>query len=55
MSDVHNAHSKAKETEMEQLAHINLPTNINKQYNHDKMVKIVKIVKIVFTKTFNKK
>jgi hypothetical protein len=54
-SDVHNARGDAKETVMAQLAHVNLPTNSSKQYDHDKMMKIVKIVKRVLNDTSTKK
>ena len=52
-SDVHLARGKAKETLMEQLAHVKLPTNSNKQYDHNKMIKVLKIVTRVLTETFN--
>ena len=54
-SDMHLAQGEAKETVMEQLAHVKLPTNSNKQYDHNEMIKLSKIVTRVLTETFNDK
>ena len=52
-SDVHLARGEAKDTVMDNMAHVNLPTNSNKQYDHDEIIKVVKTVTRVLTETFN--
>ena len=52
-ADVHLARGEAKETVMENMAHVVLPTNSNKQYDHDEIIKVVKTATRVLTETFN--
>jgi len=52
-SDVHLARGEAKDTVMDNMAHVNLPTNSNKQYDHDEIIKVVKTATRVLTETFN--
>ena len=52
-TDIHLARGEARETAKEQLAHVKLPVNSNKQYEHDEMIKLVKTVKRVLYETFN--
>ena len=52
-SDVHTARSEAKATVMEQLAHVKLITNSNKQYTHDEIMKVHKSIKRVLNDTYN--
>jgi hypothetical protein len=52
-SDVHLARGEAKETVMASMAHVKLPTNGNKQYELDELLKVLKTVKRILTETFD--
>ena len=52
-SDVHLAQGEARDTVMESMAHVKLPTNSNKQYEHDEFIKVQKTVIRVLTETYN--
>ncbi len=52
-SDVHLAQGEARDTVLESMAHVKLPTNSNKQYEHDEFVKVEKIIRRVLTETYN--
>ena len=52
-SDIHLAQGEAKDTVMESMAHVKLPTNSNKQYEHDEFIKVQNTVKRVLTETYN--
>ena len=52
-SDIHLAQGEAKDTVMESMAHVKLPTNSNKQYEHDEFIKVQKTVIRVLTETYN--
>ena len=53
MSDVHFARGEAKDTVMESMAHVNLPTNGNKQYELDEFIKVLKVTQRVLTETYD--
>jgi len=52
-SDVHLARGEAKDTVMESMAHVKLPTNGNKQYELDEFLKVQKIIKRVLNETYD--
>jgi hypothetical protein len=52
-SDVHLSRCEAKETVMASMAHVKLPTNGNKQYKLDELLKVLKTVKRILTETFD--
>ena len=52
-SDIHLAQGEAKDTVMESMAHVKLPTKSNKQYEHDEFIKVQNTVKRVLTETYN--
>jgi hypothetical protein len=52
-SDIHLAQGEAKDTVMESMANVKLPTNSNKQYEHDEFIKVQKTVIRVLTETYN--
>jgi hypothetical protein len=52
-TDIHLAQNEAKDTVMENMAHVKLPTNSNKQYEHDEFIKVQKTVIRVLTETYN--